>query len=223
MTADALPGWIVAAGEVTRAGKLDRDEVARAQFIVVRIRLGCYDTGSPRLECCLPSGPRMASSGVGSSPRRGPGGRGLAFCRLAGAGSAPAPVIHEHCADSGQGGKGRPVVVAAQQQVNGMPATRGGRDDYPYHRPGSAAAGTITQSRRPAPVSPVIRVRGRRPVVGGSPAVLARRYGNLILMEPVGVAAGRLSRDLALVPIENLGPKHPGRPSWNRKPEHPSG
>jgi hypothetical protein len=33
-------------------------------------------------------------------------------------GSATAPVVHDHGAGGGQGGAGRPVVVAAQQQVD---------------------------------------------------------------------------------------------------------
>jgi hypothetical protein len=59
-----------------------------------------------------------ANRAVSSSPRRGIEGQGIAWFILGDDGSAPAPVVHDHRAGSGQGGAGRPVVVAAQQQIN---------------------------------------------------------------------------------------------------------
>jgi hypothetical protein len=58
-----------------------------------------------------------ASRSVGSPPRRGIEGNGIAWFMLGGDGSAAAPVVSDHRAGGGQGGAGRPVVVAAQQQV----------------------------------------------------------------------------------------------------------
>jgi hypothetical protein len=37
---------------------------------------------------------------------------------LGGDGSAITPVVHDHRAGGGQGGAGRPVVVAAKQQID---------------------------------------------------------------------------------------------------------
>jgi hypothetical protein len=59
-----------------------------------------------------------AGRAVSSSPRRGIGGYGIAWFMLGGNGSATAPVVHDHRAGGGQGGAGRPVVVAAQQQID---------------------------------------------------------------------------------------------------------
>ena len=112
---------------------------------------------------------RMAA---GSSPRRGTGGHGMACFLLADAGSATAPVVDDHCAGGGQGGHGRPEVVAAQQEIHRMRASRSGRDEDPHHRPGGAAAGAITQSGRPGPVSLVIGRRSGSLVAGGPPGGL---------------------------------------------------
>ncbi len=109
---------------------------------------------------------------AGSSPRRGTGGRGMACFQLADAGSTAAPVVDDHCAGGGQGGHGRPEVVAAQQEIHRMRASRGGRDEDPHHRPGGAAAGAITQSGRPGPVSPVIGRHSGGLVAGGPPGGL---------------------------------------------------
>jgi len=57
------------------------------------------------------------SRAVSSSPRRGIGENEIAWFMLGDAGSAAAPVVHDHRAGDGQGGAGRPVVVAAQQQI----------------------------------------------------------------------------------------------------------
>jgi len=58
-----------------------------------------------------------AGRAVGSSPRRGIGGRGITCFMLVDAGSTTAPVGNDHCAGGGQGGHGRPEVVAAQEQI----------------------------------------------------------------------------------------------------------
>ncbi len=113
-----------------------------------------------------------ASRAAGSSPRRGIGGGGLACFLLADGGSTAAPVVDDHCAGGGQGGHGRPEVVAAQQEIHRMRASRGGRNEDPHHRPGGAAAGAITQSGRPGPVSPVIGRRSGGLVAGGPPGGL---------------------------------------------------
>jgi len=113
-----------------------------------------------------------ASRTVGSSPRRGIGGRGIARLMLADGGSTTAPVVHDHCAGGCQGGHGRPVVVAAQQQISRMRASRGGRDADPHHRPGGAAAGAITQIVRTEPVSLVVGRRSGNLVAGGPPGDL---------------------------------------------------
>jgi len=112
---------------------------------------------------------------VSSPPRRGIGGHRIAWFMLGDAGSAAAPVVHDHRADRGQGGAGGPVVVAAQQKINRMPAGRGGRDEDPHHRPGGAAAGPVTQIGPPGPGSPVIGGRSgsraaRRPAGLAGPA-----------------------------------------------------
>ncbi len=113
-----------------------------------------------------------ASSTVSSSPRRGIGGHGIAYFILGGDGSATAPVVNDHRAGGSQGGAGHPVVVAAQQQINRMPASRGGRDEDPHHRPGGAAAGPITQIVRPGPGSPVFGGRPGSLAAGGPPGLL---------------------------------------------------
>ena len=113
-----------------------------------------------------------ASKAAGSSPRRGTGGRGMACFQLADAGSTAAPVVDDHCAGGGQGGHGRPEVVAAQQEIHRMRASRDGRDEDPHHWPGGAAAGAITQSGRPGPVSPVIGRHSGGLVAGGPPGGL---------------------------------------------------
>ena len=113
-----------------------------------------------------------ASRAAGSSPRRGTGGRGMACFLLADGGSVTAPVVDDHCAGGGQGGHGRPEVVAAQQEIHRMRASRGGRDEDPHHRPGGAAAGAITQSGRPGPVSLVIGRRSGSLVARGPPGGL---------------------------------------------------
>jgi hypothetical protein len=58
------------------------------------------------------------SRAVSSSPRRGIGGNGIASFILGGNGSAAAPIVHDHRAGGGKGTAGRPVVVAAQQQID---------------------------------------------------------------------------------------------------------
>ena len=160
-----------------------------------------------------------ARRAAGSSPRRGTGGHGMACFLLADAGSATAPVVDDHCAGGGQGGHGRPEVVAAQQEIHRMRASRSGRDEDPHHRPGGAAAGAITQSGRPGPVSLVIGRRSGSLVAGGLPAALARRRGNLILMKPASDSREPSRRDLALVPDGTFGPKHQGRPPCDRRTE----
>ena len=56
----------------------------------------------------------LRASAISLSPlRRGIGGNGIAYFILGGDGSATGPVVHDHCAGGGQGGVGRPVVVAA--------------------------------------------------------------------------------------------------------------
>jgi len=106
-----------------------------------------------------------ARARAGSSPRRYIGVRVIACCMLADARSATTPVVNDHCAGGGQGAAGRPVVVAAQQQINRIRASRGGRDEDPDHRPGGAAAGAVTQSGRPVAVSLVVGCRSGSPVV----------------------------------------------------------
>jgi hypothetical protein len=113
-----------------------------------------------------------ASRAAGSSPRRDTGGGGMACFLLAGGGSTTAPVVDDHCAGGGQGGHGRPEVVAGQQEIHRMRAIRGGRDKDPHYRPGGAAAGAITQSGRPGPVSLIIGRRSGSLVAGGPPGGL---------------------------------------------------
>ena len=113
-----------------------------------------------------------ANRATGSSPRRGTGGGGMACFLLAAGGSTTAPVVDDHCAGGGQGGHGRPEVVAAQQEIHRMRASRGGRDKDPHHRPGGAAAGAITQSGRPGPVSLIIGRRSGSLVAGRPPGGL---------------------------------------------------
>jgi len=84
------------------------------------------------------------------------------------AGSLTTPVVNDHCAGGRQGGAGRPEVVAAQQEINRMRASQGGRDEDPHHWPGGAAAGAITQSGPPGPASLV--VWGRSGSLTGGPA-----------------------------------------------------
>jgi hypothetical protein len=57
------------------------------------------------------------SRAVSSPPRRGIRGHGIARFMPGGDGPVTAPVVHDHRAGGGQGGAGRPVVVAAQQQI----------------------------------------------------------------------------------------------------------
>jgi len=59
-----------------------------------------------------------ASRAVGSSPWHGTGGRGIARFMILDTGSTTAPVVKDHCVGGCQGGEGRPVVVAAQQEIN---------------------------------------------------------------------------------------------------------
>jgi hypothetical protein len=80
----------------------------------------------------------------------------MACFMLVDGGSTNAPVVDDYCADGGQGGAGRPVVVAAQQEISRMRASRGGRDEDAHHRLGGAAAGAITQSGRFRPAGLVV-------------------------------------------------------------------
>ena len=75
-------------------------------------------------------------------------------------------------------------MVAAQQQINRVRASRGRRDKDSHYRPGGAAAGPITQSVRPGPGSLVIRGRSGSLAAGGPPGLLALRRGNLIFIQP---------------------------------------
>ena len=59
-----------------------------------------------------------AGGAVSSSPRRDVRGNGIASFMLGHDRSAAAPVVHDHRAAGGQGGAGRPVAVAAQQQID---------------------------------------------------------------------------------------------------------
>jgi hypothetical protein len=59
-----------------------------------------------------------AGGAVSSSPRRDVRGNGIASFMLGHDRYATAPVVHDRRADGGQGGAGRPVVVAAQQQID---------------------------------------------------------------------------------------------------------
>jgi hypothetical protein len=86
--------------------------------------------------------------------------------------SATALIVDDHRVGGGQGGAGHPVVMAAQQQINRMRATRARRDKDSHYRPGGTAAGPIAQSRPPGTVSPVIRGRSGSLATGGSPGGL---------------------------------------------------
>jgi hypothetical protein len=57
---------------------------------------------------------------------------------------------HDHGAGGGQGGAGRPVVVAAQQQVNRMQPARGRGHDDRDRRPGRTAARPVGNRQRPS-------------------------------------------------------------------------
>ena len=94
----------------------------------------------------------MPSAPQGLSLRRGIGGRG-ACCLSAGWGwfQDCACLVNRDSVDGGQGGPGRQVMVAAQQQVSRMRPPGGGRDEYPDHRPAWAAAAAIGKARRPGP------------------------------------------------------------------------
>ena len=159
---------------------------------------------------------RYAASRVaGSSPPRGIGGRGIPCFMRVDAGFLTTPVVNDHCAGGCQGGAGRPEVVAAQQDINRMRASRGGRDENPHHWPGGAAAGTITQSGPPGPASLVVGVRPGRLADGGGHGPAPRKC---VPIKPAQTVPNRLTRDLALVPGGTFGPKHPGRPPCPRGP-----
>ena len=93
-----------------------------------------------------------ALGGQGLSLRRGIGVCGA--CCL-GAGwcwfQDCACLVNRDSVGGGQGGPGRQVMVAAQQQVNRMRPLGGGRDEYRDHRPGRAATAAIGKARRPGP------------------------------------------------------------------------
>ena len=69
-----------------------------------------------------------------------------------------------------------------------MRASRGGRDEDPHHRPGGAAAGAITQSGRPGPVSLVIGRRSGGLVAGGPPSGLGPAAARLLLLDLTGLS-----------------------------------
>jgi len=62
-------------------------------------------------------------------------------------------LVNRDSVSGGQGGPGRQVVVAAQQQIHRMRALGRGRDEYPDYRPARAAAAAIGKARRPRPGS----------------------------------------------------------------------
>ena len=63
-------------------------------------------------------------------------------------------------------------MMAAQQQINRMRATRARRDKDSHGRPGGAATGPIAQSRPPGTVSLVIQGRSGSLAAGGPPGGL---------------------------------------------------
>ena len=101
-----------------------------------------------------------------SSQRHDAGGCGFACFVLVDASSVTALVVNDHRAAGGQDGAGRPVVMAAQQEINRMRTSRGGRDEDAHHRPGRAAAGVIPQGGWPVPVSLVFGRGSCHRVVG---------------------------------------------------------